>query len=388
MYPNTKKFIFCILLVEPALFLYHITKDLLYRYFGMPEIVIYSFAIFIPAVPVVSFYLSFYLKRLFPIKTNLLSTALLGKIAFLFIPFVNNGYYFLLCSIICIICHHIYKPFLIELLKKHFDQHERSYWINISYIMQCIISLALLSIFSHILKYSATMVSIFIVTLTVISCFLLLPLTQITAPVIKTFTTTRSPWKHIFNIFYSDKRFFIFHSAVMLCGAGIHILSAVKVIYIKDILETSFTDFFIYYGCKMVGIIVCSPLIFRRINNNNLFNIASIACLLFAFHSIFLILAQYHKCYLYLSFLLYGCAIAGNHSVWYIAPLALANQKSHDYSIAGSAVVGIRNLLFVPCGILLRHLFGYTTLLVISFTLAMAGVAIFYRYSPLQKVDI
>lgn len=369
----------CALLSEPSFFLYCIAKDLLYRYFHLPKETIFFFATVVPTLPIISFYINKVFKKNFSIKTCLIITSFLGKLLFLFVFLFKNGYYFLVCSIICIIFTHAHRPFWMEGLKQNISPKNRYKWLNFTYMFQYVEYILILLIFKKTIEAEPDYIPLLIALLVLPSILSTIALNKINI------NSPQCPKTEIqvswISRLYNNRSFAKFHLAAFVCGAAVVLLNAVKVIYMKDILATTYSECFYCYICDAIGVLFFSPLLYSQLQEKYFLHLSSLTFLLFALHPIFLFLGSKNILFIYPAYLVYGCAKAGSHSIWNSAPLILTGESdSYEYTAINNIILGLRGLVMIPLGIITRLLFGFDTLFILSALLSLSSIFVIYNF--------
>ncbi len=324
-----------------------------------------------PIVSIFSFYWSANLSKMGQkLRSNLIGANILGRLPFLFFPWVENPWYVVGASAVYMLFFRAGNPAWIEILKLNLPSDMRQKSFSFGYVLSYLENIALTLAFGAFLDkdpslWRALFFGSALIGFMNLLLFAKLPINQkeIDAP-----SATKDslgqfllgPWKNSWNLCKKRPDFSLFQWGFMFCGFGIMLLQPAVPLFLVEKLQLSYMDFGIALSlCKGLGIAVSSPLWARLMNKVPIFTMSAYVFSLVGLFPVFLTFAPWHLFWLYLAYTFYGIAQGGSHLLWNLSgPIFSGNQDSSSFSGVNVMMVGIRGAVAPPLGGFLSVVLG------------------------------
>jgi MFS family permease len=198
--------------------------------------------------------------------------------------------------------------------------------------------------------------------------------------------TLVTPWKKTWNLLRNRSDFSQFHLGYMLCGAGVLISQPIIPLLCVDILDLKYVNYAIALALfKGVGLTVTSPLWGKYFQRVDIFRFAGCVFLLMGLFTTFLLFSKMNVVWMYLAYLVYGIALAGDHISWNLSGPSFSNGKdSSVFSTASIILLGLRACLAPALGSLLYSFFGPFVVLAISSVCCFISATKMLQKKPLE----
>ncbi len=348
-----------------------------------------------PVLPLFSFYWSANLtNRKHLLRSNLISAWVLGRLPFLFVPWISNPWYLIFCCAIYELFNKSGIPALMEILKINIPKESRekayTFYFVLSFIESILLGLfigGLLDLHEKAWQFLCSLTAIIGLS----SIFLQMqvpipvdaaPFTKQTLPLIKRIT---QPWIDAFSLLRKRPDFANFQYGFMMGGFGLMLIAPSLSLFYADKLQLDHSEL-IFGRSILMGIgIVISSFFWRKAIAKLAASKLTIYILTgFALFPLTLILAQVHIRWFYLSFLFYGIAQAGSHLLWNLSGTLFAHDEdSSAFSRVNILMLGLRGIVAPALGGVLCDLFGPAPILFLGALICLAG-AYFMRKKTLS----
>lgn len=355
-----------------------------------------------PVVSIFSFYWSAGLskgggKRL---RSNIIGAGLLGRLPFLFFPWVNDPWFVIGASAVYMLFFRAGNPAWIEILKLNMPSEARhksfSLGHTLSYLENIVLTLAFGAFLDkdpglwRILFFGSALVGLANLVL-----FARLPINhKIEADPPVPMGSLREfilrPWKNSWELCKNRPDFARFQWGFMLAGCGIMVLQPAIPMFLVDKLHITYMDFGIALSlCKGLGITLSSPLWARAMNKLSIFSMARWVFFLFSLFPLFLIFSPWNLFWLYLAYTFYGIGQGGSHLVWNLSgPSFSGKQDSSVYSGVNVMMVGLRGAVAPPFGGFLTAAMGPFATILCAIGVSVSSVFFMKAESKKELQDL
>lgn len=338
-----------------------------------------------PVLPVFSFYWSARLtNKKHLLRSNLISAWVLGRVPFLFIPWVDSVWYIILCCAVYEFFNKSGIPALIEILKINIPKEAREKTYTFYFVLSFIESILLGLFMGGLLDFHQGSWKLLccLTALVGLSSFFLqmrvpipidsTPLTEKPLPIKARII---GPWKEAFRLIKTRPDFAKFQYGFMMGGFGLMLIAPSLSLFYVDELKIGHSELITGRSILMGVGIVLSSYFWRK----GLVKLSTSALTLriligFGLFPLTLILSSFHIRWFYLSFIFYGIAQAGSHLLWNLSgTLFSKNEDSSQFSRVNILMLGLRGILAPALGGVLCQLFGPVPILMIGGMICFAG---------------
>ena len=351
-----------------------------------------------PVLPVFSFYWSANLtNRKHLLRSNLISAWVLGRIPFLFIPWVDNVWYIIFCCAVYEFFNKSGIPALIEILKINIPKEARektyTFYFVLSFVESILLGLFMGGLLDDhpgswrplcCLTALVGLSSLFVQMRVPIPVDNKVPLPTQSIP-LKTRIT--EPWKEAFTLIKNRPDFAKFQYGFMMGGFGLMMIAPGLSLFYVDVLKLDHCELITGRSILMGVGIVLSSYFWRKAMAKLSTSALTLRILIgFGLFPLTLMLSSFHIHWFYLSFIFYGIAQAGSHLLWNLSGTLFSKEEdSSQFSRVNILMLGLRGIVAPAFGGLLCQLFGPVPILVIGGLICFAG-ALFMKKTSRIKV--
>jgi MFS family permease len=360
------------LLNEPIVSIFAVFTIILTKYLGATSFQIAIFTMLKPAVSVFSFYWSMRaIHKPQMLRSGLVLTTALSVIPFLFFPFIDNLWFFIISSAWYMVFSRAQVPALMEILKLNLPKKPRERLFSIAstaaYATGAVIGLLIGEILDY--KGSTWKLVFFVSSLFVLIGALIqrsFPLPQQEdqahnepSPQKDLVQWLLHPIKETIRVLKERPDFAHFQWGFMITMIGL-MLAMPAVPFFLTNQQLSFVELMISFNiCKGLGFIIATPFWTKSFKKYTIHTISNAVCMGFGLFYLLMLLTVFGPIWLFISYLFYGIVQAGSHLLWHLSgPIFAHNQNSQLYSAVNILMVGIRGAFVPPLGALSCDLFG------------------------------
>lgn len=198
-----------------------------------------------------------------------------------------------------------------------------------------------------------------------------------------------SPWRNFTSLLSQRPDFFRFQVGFFLGGAGLMIIQPILPKYFVDTLNLSYTGMLAAIAaCKGIGFTLSTPLWVRRFNHSNIFPFCSSVTAFATLFPILLIGAKTYGLLVYGAYFIYGIMQGGSELSWKMSGPIFANTSdSAPFSSVNVLTVGIRGIILPYLGSLLFFATNNVfLLLMIGGTFSLLATWAMYSYGRKYRV--
>lgn len=358
---------------------------------------------FKPIVSLFSLYWSSLIRRRSDrLRSNIIWANILGHLPFLFVPFVQHPWFFVLASAIYMLFWRGVNPAWMEILKINVPEESRHHVFAYGSAFYHAGGAVLAIVIGWLLDdYYQAWRWLFPLT-AVIALFSII--FQITLPLKKSANESdcpplslsslteqfKKPWKDAWHLIKQRPDFAHFQIGFMLAGGGLMLWKPAEPLFFFETLHLNYKELTIAMTlCKSIGYTLALPIWTRAMKNTDIFVFSSLVTILTALFPLGLMAAQINLIFLYGAYLLYGMMQAGSEMSWNLSgPIFSKNEDSSVYSSVNVLTVGLRGCIAPPLGSLLCNLTNATTVLLFGGGLSLLATWQMYSSRLTGKVAL
>jgi len=348
--------------------------------------------------PVVSIFSLYWCHAISQRRDKLLSNlrwaGILGKVPFLFFPFISNVWLIIGCAAFHMMLHRGTNPAWMEIIKLNIPKTQRgrtySFGAVIGYIEGAVLAIGigtLLDYNTDLWKFIFPIAALIGIVGVILQTRLKLP--KQTAPKgpekppLSFADTLLTPWQETIKLLRRRPDFFRFQWGFILAGSGLMLIQPALPIFFADILKLSYTEMMIALSiCKGVGYALTSQQWAKIMSNLNIFKFTSLCFFMVALYTAILISSQLHVALVYLAYFVYGIFLSGNHLSWNLSgPIFSHQEDSAIFSSVNVVTVGLRGCIAPPLGGILCVILGPISTIVCGMCLILLSAVRMYTWS-------
>ena len=177
-----------------------------------------------------------------------------------------------------------------------------------------------------------------------------------------------NPWKESYNLLRRRPDFLKFQIGFMWGGAGLMVFQPVLPKFFVDVLDLSYLEVATALTvCKGIGFALTSPLWIKAYRKMEFFQFSRLVIFLIAIFPLCLSISQFSLIWLYVAYFAYGIMQVGSEMSWNLSgPVFAKDEDSSIYSVANVLAGGIRGCIFPLMGTLLYEVTNATTVLLLG----------------------
>lgn len=184
-----------------------------------------------------------------------------------------------------------------------------------------------------------------------------------------------NPWKESYQLLRNRPDFLKFQIGFMWGGAGLMIFQPVLPKFFVDVLDLSYLEVATALTvCKGLGFALTSPLWIKAYRQVDIFQFSRWVIFLIAIFPVFLSLSPLNLSWLYVAYFAYGIMQVGSEMSWNLSgPVFAREENSSTYSVVNVLAGGIRGCIFPLLGTLLYEVTNAPTVLLLGSLLCLAA---------------
>ena len=389
---NTKRLLFISnVMQEPFVVLNLMLDIILSTHFGASALQISLVTTIRPLLAVLAFYWgSILLFKPHLLRTSLVAATGLGTLLFLFAPWAESIWYFIVAEGFFILFWRAANPAQMEIIKINIEKGARekifSQALSLSYVTGIVIGPLLGLFLKH---YPDLWKELFCIVALLYSASSLVknrfPLTN-TPPArghIQSFKDAiTKPWKESWRLLQTNPAFMQFQLGFFIAGSGLMFAKPAIPGFLTRMHLSFFEIFSLFTLLEGIGFILTSSFWAKYLQNSGLQKTSSLVLIVFSLQPFFLILSTQMANFVFVAYFIYGAAQAGSRLVWNLSgPLLCGSESSSLYSSVNILAIGIRGCFVPLLGASCSLLFGDKTTLFVSFACMIGGAIYLLRAS-------
>jgi hypothetical protein len=382
---------------EPFVVLYALLPFILRKDLGATLLQISLLTALRPVLPLFSFYWSANLtNRKHLLRSNLIGAWVLGRLPFLFIPWLDNVWYIIFCCAVYEFFNKSGIPALIEILKINIPKEAREKTYTFYFVLSFVESILLGFFMGSILDFHQNAWKILCCLTTVVGLTSLfmqirlpIPLDNLKPP-IKTTVPLKirilKPWKDAISLLKARPDFARFQYGFMMGGFGLMLIAPSLSIFYVDKLNLAHSQVITGRSILMgVGIVVSSYFWRKALSKLPIPQLTSKILIGFGIFPLTLALSIFQINWFYLSFIFYGIAQAGSHLLWNLSGTLFAKEEdSSQFSRVNILMLGLRGIIAPALGGFLCQFLGPVPMLIAGAIICFTGA--YYMRVPSSKL--
>lgn len=343
---------------EPFVALFTLIGFILKKELNASMFALSFFATLSPVISFFSFFWGSYVtKNERSLLPNLIGAWVLGRVAFLFLPFTSSVWYLIFAAACYQLFYRASTPAFIEILKQNVQKKERPSFFSSIYILSFIESIFLGLFIGRLLDQSSLNFKTMFALAAFISMTSIFFQRKIPMPVSEKNQKAKKisfkdaillPIAESFHLIKKTKEFFHFQMGFMIGGFGLMIINPALIIFYSDTLDLTHQNLtyarYIFMGC---GVLISTYFWQKALKKSSILLMTFFIIFGFSLFPIFILLSKHSFFFLYLAFFIYGIFQAGSHLVWHLSGTLFAQEEesSSKYTAANVLMVGIRGLI-------------------------------------------
>lgn len=369
---------------EPFVVLYTLLPFILRKDLGASLLQISILTALRPVLPVFSFYWSANLtNRKHLLRSNLIGAWVLARIPFLFVPWVHNVWYLILCCAVFEFFNKSGIPALMEILKINIPKESRektyTFYFVLSFVESILLGLfmgGILDLHERSWQFLCGLTAL--IGLSSIFVQMRVPIPKeslITQPLPPIKKRLIQPWKDALTLLKNRPDFANFQCGFMSGGFGLMLISPSLSIFYVDSLKLDHSQLITGRSILMgIGIVASSYFWRKAIGKLSVPQLTSRILVGFGLFPLILILSLINMQWFYLSFIFYGIAQAGSHLLWNLSGTLFAvDEDSSQFSRVNILMVGLRGIVAPVLGGLMCKFLGPVPTLILGALICLGG---------------
>ena len=340
-----------------------------------------------PIVSLFSFYWSSQIqKRRDRLIPNIIWSGILGHLPFLFVPWIENPWYFVFASGIYMLFYRGVNPAWMEVLKINIPEKELkkvfaygSAFYHVGGALLAIVIGWVLDDYFQAWRWLFPLTALIAMSAIFLQIRLPIQTTKESIifkdPFFSFKDHLKNPWKNAWNLLKKRTDFMSFQIGFMLGGGGLMLWKPALPEFFFEVLNLNFIELTIAMTlCKSLGYTLVLPLWTRAMGRLDLFMFSAIVCGIAALFPIGLMAAQWHIFWLYAGYILYGMMQAGSELSWNLSgPIFSGDEDSSSYTGVNILTIGLRGCVAPAIGSFLCEIANPSLVLVMGGVLCLLG---------------
>lgn len=337
-----------------------------------------------PMVSLFSLYWSSQIsRRRDRLVSNIVWAGIFGHLPFLFVPWVNNPWFFVFASATYMLFHRGVNPAWMEVLKVNIPENSRktvfAYGSAVYHVGGALLAILMGWILDD--SFQAWRWLFPLTALLALGAILFqatLPIKKIASDQAATTTVNfkgqfLKPWKEAWELMKARPDFTRFQIGFMLGGGGLMLWQPALPQFFMETLQLNYKELTVAMTlCKSFGYALALPLWTRGMNKMDLFFFSGIVTAIAALFPISLMTAQWNIFFLYAAYLLYGAMQAGSELSWNLSgPIFAKHDDSSTYTGVNVVTIGLRGCIAPPLGSFICNLTNASMVLLMGGTFCL-----------------
>lgn len=383
---------------EPFIALNLMLDVILSAHFGATALQISILTTLRPVLAVFAFYWgSILLFRPELLRFSLVFATLMAASLFLFAPFADSIWYFIIAESCFILFWRAANPAQMEILKINVSKGAREKLFSKALSLSHASGILIGPLLGLILKFNPNQWKLlFFITAAFYSASALLKSRfHIPETIEKQLTKTRysikevliKPWKDSLALLKNNRAFAQFQLGFFIAGSGL-MFAKPSIPGFLTSQNLSFLEIFsLFTLLEGIGFICTSAAWARYLQKAGIHTTSCLIALCFALQPLLLIASYFLPASIFVAYLFYGAAQAGSRLVWNLSGSILCgNGSSSQYSSVNILAIGVRGSFVPLLGGIFAQAFGPQAALFVSFVFLISGA--FYLLKASKQVSI
>ena len=337
-----------------------------------------------PVLPLFSFYWSANLtNKKHLLRSNLIGAWVLARLPFLFVPWIHNVWYLILCCAVYEFFNKSGIPALMEILKINIPKESRektyTFYFVLSFVESILLGLfmgGLLDLHQRAWQFLCSLTALIGLSSIFVQIRVPIPEESLSEPSITPVKNRLiQPWKEAISLLKNRPDFANFQYGFMIGGFGLMLISPSLSIFYVDFLKIDHSQLITGRSILMgIGIVVSSFFWRKAISKLSVSQLTSKILVGFGLFPLILILSLINMQWFYLSFIFYGIAQAGSHLLWNLSGTLFAlNEDSSQFYRVNILMVGLRGIIAPIMGGLMCKFLGPVPTLILGALICLGG---------------
>ena len=381
---------------EPFVVLYTLLPFILRKDLGASLLQISILTALRPVLPVFSFYWSANLtNKKHLLRSNLIGAWVLARLPFLFVPWIHNGWYLILCCAVYEFFNKSGIPALMEILKINLPKESRentyTFYFVLSFVESILLGLfmgGLLDLHQRSWQFLCCFTALIGLSSIFLQIRVPIPKKELlnTIPPLPIKKRLIQPWEEALTLLKTRPDFANFQYGFMAGGFGLMLISPSLSIFYVDSLKIDHSQLITGRSILMgLGIVISSYFWKKAMSRLSVSQLTSRILVGFGLFPLILILSLINMQWFYLSFIFYGIAQAGSHLLWNLSgTLFAADEDSSPFYRVNILMVGLRGIIAPVLGGLMCKFLGPVPTLVLGALICLGGAL--YMRSSSKKI--
>jgi MFS family permease len=302
--------------------------------------------------------------------SNVIWGRVLGVLAFLLFPFIDDPWFFICCSGVYVMFARGIVPGWMEILKINLPgfvgKKVFAYTSLLGYLGGGLFSLYfgwLMDVHLQIWRWLFPLAALISLTAVFFKMRVPVPSQSVDekfekAPPITQISLWQrlmQPWQEAWHLLRARADFRYFQIGLMISGTGLMVMQPALPIFIDDILQLSYTELSVAISLfKGLGFALTSSFWARWMQKTNIYRFSAGVISLGCLFALLVFGAQFYSMNIYLAFLCYGMMQSGFEMSWNLSgPLFSKDEESSLFSTVNVMTIGMRGCIAPPLGGLL-----------------------------------
>ncbi len=384
------------LLQEPFVALNLMLDVIMSTHFGASALQISILTTLRPVLAVCAFYWgSLLLYRPELLRFSLVSATALATIFFLFAPWADSIWYFIVAESCFVLFWRAANPAQMEVLKNNLDKGVRekvfSQALSVSHASGMIIG-PLLGIFlklnPDIWKELFCVGALFYGASAWVKSYFYVPKTRPAARDIRSLKEAiTTPWKDSWKLLKTNKLFAQFQLGFFIAGSGLMFAKPSMPGFLTS-MNLSFLEIFsLFTLLEGLGFIIAANFWAKFLQKAGIHLTACLVVTCFSLQPLLLIMPVSTVAFVFVAYFFYGAAQAGSRLVWHLSgPMLCGNESSSQYSSVNILAIGVRGCFVPLLGAAFAQAFSPQACIGVSFLCMVGGALYLFKVCKNQQL--
>lgn len=331
--------------------------------------------------------------------SNIIWGGVFAHLPFLFVPFIDNPWFFVAASGVYMLFYRGVHPAWLEILKINVPEEARkkvfAYGSAINHLGGgglAILMGWLMDDYFLIWKWLFPITACIAISAIFFQRRILIK-EEVTSSTTRSHSPSfkerfQEPLKQAWLLMKDRPDFMRFQIGFMLGGSGLMLWKPALPYFFFEVLNLNYKELTIAITlCKSIGYCLALPIWTALMNRINLFSLSASVTALAALFPIGLLMAEQHLLWLYMAYILWGIMQAGSEMSWNLSgPIFSKHEESSIYTGVNVLTIGMRGCLAPPIGSMLAQVFSSSFVLLAGGGLCLLATAQMY-YSRAKEEE-
>lgn len=353
-----------------------------------------------PIVSLLSFFWSASVhRRPDRLKGNIISAGALAYLPFLFFPWVNTPWFYVITSAVYMLMVRGVMPAWMEIIKRNIPGISRQRVFAKTYSLYYIGSMTfplaagwLMDVYPDAWRYIFPATALLSLSAILFQLRIPLPPMSTLPPLSLNKESLRSrliePLQQVRALIKNRPDFLHFQGGFMLGGFALMVMQPILPEFFLKVLDLSFVELSAALACcKGVAFVLMSPLWARLMDRWDLFRMSGLVTFFACLFPLALLAAQWHIEWVFIAYFLYGGMQAGSEMTWNLSgPFFAKEEDSSLFSGVNVLTVGIRGCVAPFLGGVLGFFGGVYPVFLLACLLCLLATA--HMFSSSRKFAV